>query len=81
MKKYLGIIGFLVGFIGIAIAVAYKYLYDIYLEALFEISLFTWVSTMTISNEMNKEKPKKWLISLVSILSVIAIAYVLFVYS
>ena len=40
MKKYLGITGFLIGFIGIAIAVAYKYLYDIYLEALFEISLF-----------------------------------------
>tara|TARA_B100000902_G_C26665465_1_gene600483 strand:- start:190 stop:435 length:246 start_codon:yes stop_codon:yes gene_type:complete len=81
MKKYLGITGFLIGFIGIAIAVAYKYLYDINLEALFEISLFTWISTMTISNEMNKEKPKKWLISLISILSIIAITCLLLVYS
>ena len=79
MKKYLGITGFFIGFIGIAIGVAYKYLYNINLEALFEISFFTWISTMTISNEMNKEKPKKWLISLISILSVIAIAYVLIV--
>jgi hypothetical protein len=35
---------------------------------------------MTISNEINKEKPKKWWVYTVLILSLVAITYMLFVY-
>tara|TARA_E500000331_G_C16903955_1_gene560328 strand:- start:31 stop:273 length:243 start_codon:yes stop_codon:yes gene_type:complete len=80
MKKYLGITGFLIGFIGIAISALYKF-YGTDMEPLAEISFFVWITTWTISSEINKEKPKKWWVYTVVILSLAAISTMLFVYS
>jgi hypothetical protein len=80
MKKYFGITGFLIGFIGIAISVFYKF-YGTDMEPLAEISFFVWITTWTISSEINKEKPKKWWVYTVAILSLAAISIMLFVYS
>ena len=80
MKKYLGITGFLIGFIGISISALYKF-YGTDMEPLAEISFFVWITTWTISSEINKEKPKKWWVYTVIILSLVAISTMFFVYS
>lgn len=80
IKKYLGIVGFLLAFVGITISALYKF-YGTDMEPLGEISFFVWITTWTISSEINKEKPKKWWIYTVVILSLAAISTMLFVYS
>jgi len=80
IKKYLGIVGFLLAFVGITISALYKF-YGTEIEPLCEISFFIWITTWTISSEINKEKPKKWWIYTVAILSLAAISTMLFVYS
>jgi hypothetical protein len=80
IKKYLGIVGFIFAFIGITISSLYKF-YGTEVEPLGEIFFFIWISTWTISSEINKEKPKKWWVYTVSILSLVAIITTLFVYS
>ena len=80
IKKYLGIVGFLLSFVGITISALYKF-YGTDMEPLGEISFFIWITTWTISSEINKENPKKWLVYTVAILSVAAISTMLFVYS
>ena len=80
IKKYLGIVGFLLAFVGITISALYKS-YEINMEPLGEISFFVWITTWTISSEINKEKPKKWWVYTVAILSLAAISTMLFVYS
>ena len=80
IKKYLGIVGFLLAFVGIIISALYKF-YGIDMEPLTEISFFVWITTWTISSEINKEKPKKWWVYTVAILSLAAISTILFVYS
>ena len=79
MKKYLGIVGFLLAFIGISIAALYN-LNGTDMKPLVEISFFVWITTWTISIEINKEKPKKWWVYTVTILSLVAISAMLFVY-
>ena len=81
IKKYLGIVGFLLAFFGIMTSVLYKYSYKTDLGPLAEISIFVWITTWTISSEINKEKPKKWWVYTVAILSLAAISTMLFVYS
>ena len=80
IKKYLGIVGFLLAFVGITISALYKF-NGIDMEPLVEISFFIWITTWTISSEINKEKPKKWLVYTVAILSVAAIITMFYVYS
>ena len=80
IKKYLGIVGFLLAFVGIIISALYKF-YGTDMEPLVEISFFVWITTWTISSEINKEKPKKWWVYTVAILSLAAISTMLFVYS
>ena len=80
IKKYLGIVGFLLAFVGITISALYKF-YGTDMEPLGEISFFVWITTWTISSEINKEKPKKWWVYTVVILSLAAISTMLFVYS
>ena len=80
IKKYLGIVGFLLAFVGITISTLYKF-YGTDIEPLGEISFFVWITTWTISSEINKEKPKKWWVYTVAILSLAAISTMLFVYS
>ena len=79
IKKYLGIIGFLLAFVGITISALYKF-YGTDMGPLVEISFFVWITTWTISSEINKEKPKKWWVYTVTILSLVAISAMLFVY-
>ena len=80
VKKYLGLVGFLLALIGITISAVYK-INGIDMEPLGEISFFVWITTFTISSEINKEKPKKWWIYTVITLSLAAISTMLFVYS
>ena len=80
IKKYLGIVGFLLAFVGITISALYKF-YEIDMEPLAEISFFVWITTWTISSEINKDKPKKWWVYTVIILSLVAISTMFFVYS
>ena len=80
VKKYLGLVGFLLELIGITISAVYK-INGIDMEPLGEISFFVWITTFTISSEINKEKPKKWWIYTVITLSLAAISTMLFVYS
>jgi len=79
MKKYLGIVGFLLAFIGISIAALYNF-NGTDMKPLGEISFFVWITTWTISIEINKEKPKKWWVYTVTILSLVAISAMIFVY-
>jgi Na+/melibiose symporter-like transporter len=79
IKKYLGIVGFLLALIGISIAALYKF-NETDMQPLVEISFFVWITTWTISSEINKEKPKKWWVYTVTILSLVAISAMLFVY-
>ena len=80
VKKYLGLVGFLLALIGITISAVYK-INGTDMKPLGEISFFVWITTFTISSEINKEKPKKWWVYTVSILSLAAISAMLFVYS
>ena len=80
IKKYLGIVGFLLSFVGITISAYYKF-YGMDIEPLGEISFFVWITTWTISSEINKEKPKTWWVYTVAILSFAAISTMLLVYS
>tara|TARA_B110000902_G_scaffold197834_1_gene224467 strand:+ start:230 stop:475 length:246 start_codon:yes stop_codon:yes gene_type:complete len=77
-KKYLGIVGFLLAFAGVTTSALYEF-YGTDTEPLLEISFFVWITTLTISGEINKENPKKWWIYTVSILSLMVICVLLFV--
>ena len=79
IKKYLGIVGFLISFVGITISAYYKF-YGMDIEPLGEISFFVWITTWTISSEINKEKPRKWWVYTVLILSLVAISAMFFVF-
>jgi len=79
IKKYLGIVGFLLGIVGMIITAIYKW-NGTDPEPLGEISFLFWVTTTTISSEINKEKPKKWWIYTVSIISLAVISALIFVY-
>jgi len=52
MKKYLGVVGFLLAFIGISIAALYKF-NGTDMQPLGEISFFVWIATWIISSEIN----------------------------
>ena len=79
IKKYLGIVGFLLGIVGMIITAIYKW-NGTDLEPLGEISFLFWVTTTTISSEINKEKPKKWWVYTVSIISLALICALIFAY-
>ena len=66
IKKYIGIIGFIVALIGTSISAYYKFYSKNEFETVGVISFLLWVSTMTISDELNKKNPKKWYISIVT---------------
>ena len=66
IKNYIGIAGFIVALTGVLISAYYKFYHNNELDSVGEFSLLLWVSTMTISNELNKSNPKQWYIYLVS---------------
>ena len=79
IKKYLGIVGFLLAMVGIIITAIYKWK-GTDIEPLGEISFLFWITTWTISGEINKQKPKKWWVYTVSIISLAIISALIYVY-
>ena len=79
IKKYLGIVGFLLAMVGIIITAIYKW-NGTDIEPLGEISFLFWITTWTISGEINKQKPKKWWVYTVSIISLAVISALIYVY-
>jgi len=66
ITKYIGIVGFIIALVGTSISAYYKFYLNDEFEIIGIISFLFWVSTMTISNELNKRNPKKWYIYIVS---------------
>ena len=79
IKKYLGIVGFLLAMVGIIITAIFKW-NGTDIEPLGEISFLFWITTWTISGEINKQKPKKWWVYTVSIISLAVISALIYVY-
>ena len=78
IKKYIGVIGVLIAFPLIGIAVYYKYYFNNEFEVLAILAIILWITTTTLEYELKKEKPKNWLITLVTGTFFIAIFLVLF---
>jgi hypothetical protein len=78
IKKYIGVIGVLIAFPLIGIAVYYKYYFNNEFEVLAILAIILWITTTTLEYELEKEKPKKWFITLVTGTFFIAIFLVLF---
>ena len=78
IKKYIGVIGVLIAFPLIGIAVYYKYYFNNEFEVLAILAIILWITTSTLEYELEKEKPKKWFITLVTGTFFIAIFLVLF---
>ena len=79
IKKYLGIVGFLLAIVGIIITAIYKW-NGTDIEPLGEISFLFWITTWTISSEINKQKPKKWWVYTVIIISLAVISALIYIY-
>ena len=71
IKKYIGIVGFIVALIGVLISAYYKFYHNNELDSVGQLSLLLWVSTMTISDELNKSNPKQWYVYLVTAVFII----------
>ena len=78
IKKYIGIAGFIVALIGVLLSAYYKFYQNNELDSIGELSLLLWISTMTISDELNKTNPKKWYIYLVA--SVLIFCFIWIIY-
>ena len=78
-KKYLGIVGFLLGMAGMIITFIYQW-NGTDLEPLGEISFLFWITTTYISSLINEVKPKKWWVYTVSIISLAVICALIFAY-
>ena len=78
IKKYIGIAGFIVALIGVLISAYYKFYHNNELDSVGEFSLLLLISTMTISNELNKSNPKQWYIYLVTIVLIVCFIYVIY---
>ena len=78
IKKYIGIVGFIVALIGVLISAYYKFYQNNKLDSVGEFSLLLLVSTMTISNELNKSNPKQWYIYLVTVVLIFCFIYVIY---
>ena len=71
IKKYIGIIGFIIALFGVLISAYYKFFHNNEFDTIGELSLFLWISTMTISDELNKSNPKQWYVYLVTTVFII----------
>jgi hypothetical protein len=79
VKKYLGTVGFLLAMVGMIITAIYKW-NGTDIEPLVEISFLFWITTWNISGEINKQKPNMWWVYTVSIISLVVICALIFVY-
>ena len=66
IKKYIGITGFIIALAGVLISAYHKFYSSDEFDTIGELSLLLWISSLTISNELNKSNPKQWYIYLVS---------------
>ena len=66
IKKYIGITGFIIALVGVLISAYHKFYNNDKFDTIGELSLLLWISTLTISNELNKSNPKQWYIYLVT---------------
>ena len=78
IKKYTGLIGFLIALPLICIAAYYKYYCNNEFEILGTLGILLWITTMALQYELNKIKPKNWFITLVLGTFFVAIFLVLF---
>tara|TARA_Y100000385_G_C12636962_1_gene443740 strand:+ start:81 stop:326 length:246 start_codon:yes stop_codon:yes gene_type:complete len=79
IKNNLGIIGFVVALIGIAIASTNKYHYNNDLAPLASVSWLIWLSTMIIGAEIKKSNYRKWYIYLISIITCLIIGILILI--
>ena len=78
IKKYIGIIGFIIALIGVLISAYYKFYHNNELDSVGEFSLLLLISTMTISNELNKSNPKQWYIYLVTVVLIFCFIWIIY---
>ena len=78
IKNYIGTAGFIVALIGILISAYYKFYHNNELDSVGELSLLLWISTMIISDELNKANPKQWYIYLVTVVLIFCFIWILF---
>jgi len=78
IKNYIGIAGFIVALIGVLISAYYKFYHNNELDSVGELSLLLWISTMTISDELNKSNPKKWYIYLVAVVLIFCFIWIIY---
>ena len=78
IKKYTGLIGFLIALPLISIAAYYKFYCNNEFEILGSIGIILWLTTMTLQYELNKEKIKNWFIYLVIVTFFAAVFFILF---
>ena len=71
IRKYIGIIGFIIALVGVLISAYHKFYYNDEFDTIGELSLLLWISTMTISDELNKSNPKQWSVYLVTAVFII----------
>ena len=73
IKNNIGLVGWIIA----TIMIFFGYYYDKN-ETLIVIGGFLWISSMTIQYELNKEKPKNWFITLVTVTFFVAVFFILF---
>tara|TARA_B100000575_G_scaffold228797_1_gene189632 strand:- start:569 stop:820 length:252 start_codon:yes stop_codon:yes gene_type:complete len=78
IKKYIGIAGFIVALVGVLISAYYKFYHNNELDSVGEFSLLILISTMTISNELNKSNPKQWYIYLVTVVLIFCFIWIIY---
>ena len=78
IKKYTGIIGFLIALPLISIASYYKYYCNNEFEILGTLGIMLWLTSMALQYELDKEKPKNWFITLVTGIFLVSILLALF---
>ena len=78
VKKYTGLIGFLIAVPFICFAAYYKYYHNNEYEILGSLAILLWITTMTLQYELNKEKSKNWFITLVLSTSFVALFLIIF---
>ena len=78
IKKYTGLIGFLIALPLIFIAAYYKYYCNNEFEILATLGIMLWITSMAIQYELNKEKPKNWFITFVTVTFFVGVFFILF---
>ena len=78
IKNYIGIAGFIVALMGVLTSAYYKFYHNNELDSVGELSLLLWISTMTISDELNKPNPKQWYIYLVTVVLIFCFIWIIY---